>query len=336
MIAFYKFSISRLAGCVVPIVIGGVAAASGQAEDPPGRPAPPITALAFTPDGNSIVAGSQAGLTVHRWPGLEREATLDTTLVQILDLAFSPAGDRLAAAGGTPSEAGQVEVYAWPSGESLFVAEGHRDTVSAVAWRNGDSFATAGHDHEIVLWDVASREPARRLAGHSRGVASLCFLPGANQLVSGGLDQNLRVWDLSAGTPVRTLNNHTREIHQLALRPAAEGLPLVASVSDDRTVRLWQPTIGRMVRFLRFDTTPLTVAWLPAGNRLAVGCADGRVRVIDPERLEIVSETAAGDGWVYALTAHPRDGSLVAGGQFGQLTQIKPEPDHSPDPPELP
>ena len=33
--------------------------------------APPITALAFAPGGDAVVVGSQAGLSVLSWPGLE-------------------------------------------------------------------------------------------------------------------------------------------------------------------------------------------------------------------------------------------------------------------------
>ena len=65
------------------------------------------------------------------------------------------------------------------------------------------------------------------------------------------MDQSLRVWDQSSGAIVRVLDNHTDEVRDLAPRPRGEGLPMIASAAADRTVRLWQPTIGRLVRFAR-------------------------------------------------------------------------------------
>ena len=97
---------------------------------------------------------------------------------------------------------------------------------------------------------------------------------------------------------------------------------MVASVSDDQTVRLWQPTIGRMVRFLKLNSVPLSVVWLPDGSRIAVSCEDGAVRQIDPDTAAITDEHPAIDGWAYSLAVHPLDGSLLAGGQNGKLRRI--------------
>jgi WD40 repeat protein len=316
----------RLVCCVLLGLFSQVTLCVGQVcnlpEDAPNSQ-PPITCVTFTPDGQSVIVGSQAGLSVLRWPDLAQQKTIETVLVNIHDLAFSPDGTTLAVAGGTPSEEGLIEFLAWPSGESSFVLSGHKDSVMSVVWIDNATLASSSLDHDILVWDATSHEIKQRITGHSRGVSSLCFLPESNILVSAGLDQNLRVWQLPAGELIRTLNNHTREIHQIALRPGHEGLPMIASVANDRTVRLWQPTIGRMVRFTRLDSNPLAVAWLPSGTHFAVACEDGHVRLIDPDTLEILQDTPAVDGWAYSLAVHPTDGSLLVGGQHGQLKRVE-------------
>jgi WD40 repeat protein len=285
---------------------------------------PSVTAIAFAPDGHSVVVGSQAGLAVLSWPQLKLQKKIDTTLVNVHDLAFSPNGKSLAVAGGSPAEEGFVEVFAWPSGTAPSILNGHHDSVLAVTWRNDSTLATASLDHEIAMWDVTTRQRTLRLRGHSRGVTTLKFLADQKTLVTGGLDQNLRVWDIESAQMLRTLNNHTREIHQIAVRPATSGLPMIASVSDDRTVRIWQPTIGRMVRFAQLQTQPLAVDWLADGSHIAVASIDGHVRLIDPDTVEIVADFPAVAGWAYALAAHP-DGTLLVGGQDGQLQRIVPQ-----------
>ena len=286
---------------------------------------PPVTAIAFAPDGESVVLASQAGLSVRDWPDLNPVRKLSTTLVNIHDMAFSPDGRSLAVAGGTPSEAGLAQILAWPGGVSSCELHGHDDSVLAVAWMNDSAIATASLDHEIVVWDVITRQPIERLKGHSRGVSNLCFLRDKDVLISSGLDQNLRVWNSKSGKMVRTLNNHTKEVHELALRPATEGLPMIASVSNDHTVRLWQPTIGRMVRFAQLSATPLAVEWLADGSQVAVAATDGYVRLIDPDTVEVLQTIPAVRGWAYSLAVHRSDGSLLVGGQNGQLKRITPD-----------
>ena len=267
-----------------------------------------------------MVLASQAGLSVRDWPDLNPVRKLSTTLVNIHDMAFSPDGRSLAVAGGTPSEAGLAQILAWPGGVSSCELHGHDDSVLAVAWMNDSAIATASLDHEIVVWDVITRQPIERLKGHSRGVSNLCFLRDKDVLISSGLDQNLRVWNSKSGKMVRTLNNHTKEVHELALQPATEGLPMIASVSNDHTVRLWQPTIGRMVRFAQLSATPLAVEWLADGSQVAVAATDGYVRLIDPDTVEVL-QTIPGRQGVGLFSCRSSQRRKPVGGRAKRTTQ---------------
>ena len=286
---------------------------------------PPITALAFSHDGKSVVACSQAGVHVYDFPALNLQQMIAVEARNLHDLAFSPDGDRLAVGGGNPATEGTIEIFSWPEGTSLRILREHRDTVTAVAWRDALSLASASLDRNIMLWDLRTGTPIQRLKGHSRGVSSLCFLNNKETLVSTGVDQSVRVWDLTSGTLIRNMNNHTLPAHDLALRPNGTGLPMVASVSDDRTVRFWQPTIGRMVKFARLAEAPLNVAWLNNGARIVAACADGAIRLVDPDSVEVTGEIQVLKGWVYALAVHPRDGSIVVGGPNAQVKRIIPD-----------
>lgn len=286
---------------------------------------PPITALAFTPQGDAFLAASQAGLVKYQWPSLEPLQSYQSALTNIHDICFSPDGARFAVGGGSPAESGAVEIYSTASpdhSEPILTCESHDDSVMGVAWKSDDSVASCSLDHEIIIWNANDGSELRRLRGHSRGVVALCFLEKGMTLVSAGLDHNIRVWNVDSGTLTRTLNNHTLPLHRIAARPDDARLPMLASISDDKTVRFWQPTIGRMVRFVRLDAVPLDVGWLADGTHLVVTCDDGRTRMIDPNTAEVTHRLDSIDEWAYSLAIHPSKRAAVVGGRHGALRNL--------------
>ncbi|MGE3817991.1 MAG: WD40 repeat domain-containing protein [Isosphaeraceae bacterium] len=298
------------------IVLVGLSSATSGNE-------PPVTALTFAPDGRSLIVGSSRGIEVRAWPNLSRSRTIPTRLRQVHDLAISPAGDVLIAVGGGPGESGEVERFHWPEGASMGHLAPHDDQIHAVAWRgDGQAIVTASVDGLALVHTFDGGDPIP-LEGHSRGVLAAAFL--GTTVVTAGLDQSVRVWDAGSGGLVRALNNHTGPVVGLAVRPhAPEGAPpLIATIGLDRTARLWQPTIGRLVRLARLDSPPLAVTWASRGTLLAVACADGSVRLIDPETVTILRTLPALQGWAHSLAASPSGDALAVGGEGGAIVRLE-------------
>lgn len=286
--------------------------------------APPITAAAFPPDGKSVVVGSQSGLTSHSWPQLEAQGTIKTELANVHDLAFSPRGDLLLAAGGKPAESGVIEIIRWPDGKRISTIAAGDDVVYSVGWQeDGSAFAAACGDRRVRVFS-RDGELRRTLEGHSRAVLAVRFLDHKT-VISAGRDQSLRLWDAETGASLRSLDNHTAAVNGLAVRPGATaGSPAwVASIGADRTLRLWRPTIGRLVRFAKLPSEPLAVEWTSDGSRVAAACADGHVRMIDPDTSAIVDDWPVLEGWAYTILRSPTDGSFLVAGQNGQMRRVQ-------------
>ncbi len=286
--------------------------------------APPITDLSFTPNAEHVVAVSQSGITVFTWPELNPTRTIPASTPNLHCLAFAPDRKRLAIGGGAPSENGVVEVFSWPEGRSIARYESHNDSVRSVIWQTDNVVLSGSIDREIKLWHLGkAANPAATFQGHSRSIDSLCLIENNQTLVSTGSDQSLRVWDVATGSLIRTLNQHTKPVHALARRPIKDGLPMIASGARDRTIRFWQPTIGRMMRYIRLDSEPLDLVWTHDGERVIAACADGHVRMIDPIEVTVTQDLPALNEWAYAIALHPQDPHAAVAGSNGQIQKIE-------------
>jgi WD40 repeat protein len=286
--------------------------------------ASPLTAVAFAPDGKHVAFGSQQGIELRTWPELTVVRSIDTQLDQVHDLRFSPDGRMLLAAGGSPAEVGTVEVRAWPSQENVRRIPLHEDVVYRVAWSpDGSKWATASGDGTCCVVDTQSGAKVVRYVGHSRPILSVNFSKDAKSILSVGVDQTLRLWDSSNGEHQRTLDNHVGTINAIAVRPETANEQLaaqpmtVATISEDRTVRIWQPSIGRLVRFAKLTSIPRALTWSTTGDRIYVGSNDGRLHEIDPDSMEIVHQFEALDGRIHDVAIDPTGQHLLVIGETG-------------------
>lgn len=274
---------------------------------------PHVTAVAFTPNGKQVVIGSQAGVSIHNVGADAVVGRIATELEAVHDVRFSADGQLIAIAGGIPGESGVVELADWPGGELRQRIESHGDVVYQVDFANdGSRVVTASADEVCVVHAIGEERPAARFTQHSRAVLAVKMLPDGETAVSASRDQTLRVWNTRTGENLRTLHNHSRDVHALAVQPGTGSLPLIASASADATVRFWQPTIGRMVRFARLPSEPLSIAWVAGATKLIAGCRDGKARLIDPVRVKTIQTIDVSDGWLFAIAVDPTDDHRVA------------------------
>ena len=148
---------------------------------------------------------------------------LPTELAHVHDLAFSPDGQTLLAAGGSPAEEGRVEVLSWPEWEAGSAAWLVTTTSSTASpGRRMESSATAGADGICQVFAAADAKRLARYEGHSRPVLALAFLPDGKTIASVGVDQTLRLWDSATGEHLRTLDNHVGTVNGIAWAGAGD------------------------------------------------------------------------------------------------------------------
>lgn len=291
-----------------------------------GQTKPPVTALAFCPGGKQVLAGSQDGLRLLTWPELKETGRPDSRLAHIHALAFCPNHSALLAVGGKPGEAGGVEILAWPGLKTLARFQAHSDLIYSAGWSpDGGRFVTGGADNTCAVFRWTPEAGPERVAlypGHSKAVVAVAFLPDGKRVISASVDQSLQLWDAQTARQEKSMDNHLRPISDLAVRPTGgnPSSPVMAvTTGEDRTVRLWQPTVARLVRFSRLGSNPRVVQWSPAGDTLVVACDDSQVHWLNPDSgsLEAKRVWEAKVGRIHTLAIHPETGRVLVGGEKG-------------------
>ncbi len=141
---------------------------------------------------------------------------------------------------------------------------------------NGRLLAAAEHKQPVIIWDLSSATKERSYQVNNASVHQVEFTPDNKALILGCNDPRIRVWRfLDAPDLVRPLAGHQAEAWALAFSHDGS---LLASGSDDHTIKLWDVDSERELLTLRGHSQTVTaVAFLPEDDRLASVGLDGKI-----------------------------------------------------------
>jgi WD40 repeat protein len=111
---------------------------------------------------------------------------------------------------------------------------------------------SGSEDKTLMVWDVSTGQPIRRLEGHTSGVTSLTFSPDGKTVVSGAHDGLLILWDIGTGTAIRQFKGHTEDVTGIVFTP--DGRSIIST--GDWTIRHWDIETGASLFDHRSDPRP--------------------------------------------------------------------------------
>ena len=202
----------------------------------------------------------------------------------------------------------------------------HESEVVALAISSDGRLCATGSaapECSILLWDLISDAPIRRLTGHRGSLRSLDFSPdGATLASAGGIYRGacqVRLWDVATGECRKTITNGANEVRALAYSPDGT---LLAGCDDARELQLWDARSGESIKSVRLAFGyPTSVAFAPDGSRLVV-TSGSRAVLLDVRSGAVLQSfdhgaTATGVAW-------SSDGAWIAsaGGEAVKLWDV--------------
>jgi WD40 repeat protein/tRNA A-37 threonylcarbamoyl transferase component Bud32 len=241
----------------------------------------PDSRVAFSPDSKRLASAD--GKTVKVWDAQTGQELLSfrghTTKVR--SVAYSPDGKRLAS---SSSDHTTVRVWDAQTGRELSVLKGNTDEVNGMAFSpDGKRLATAGYK-TVKVWDAQTGQELRSLQGHNAQVDSVAISPDGKRLASASHDGTLKVWDAQTDPKPLTLPGAAgSSAASVAFSPDGKRLVTGGSGRPDSgpgALKVWDVRTGQEILTLKGHTAKVTtVAYSPAGKRLASASADKTVKL---------------------------------------------------------
>ncbi|XP_049624684.1 telomerase protein component 1 [Suncus etruscus] len=256
----------------------------------------PLNCVAFHPEEQLFAVGSWAGsLSFFQTEGLQVTKELGAPGASVRTLVFNATG-RVVAVGRLD---GMLELWAWQEGARLAAFPAHHGFISTALYLNSTcQLLTTGEDGKVNVWSGSLGQPRGALGSSSLSPAlSVALSPDGDQVAVGYREDGISIYKISSGSQGAQcqaldvavsalawlspkvlvsgaedgalqgwkLQNCSlqslwlQSTHQKPILGLATSKELLASASEDSTVRLW-PTLAL--------TLPQKTASFPCGTVL--------------------------------------------------------------------
>lgn len=191
--------------------------------------------------------------------------------------------------------------------------EGHDQLVCDVAWHpDSKHLASYSYDGQIRIWNVEAGEVIRsyqtampNTGGRWPGL--LDWHPSGDQLAYLHNDVTVRVVGFEDGATCSEVQADCEVVNSMAWSPSGK---LLATVSDDGYLRVWDPSTGEIVSRYRGHSQVVDLDWSPNGKQIVCAASSTGTFMWDIAKGEVFYMRGH-SSYVHAVAWHP-DGTRIA------------------------
>jgi WD40 repeat protein len=205
---------------------------------------------------------------------------------------------------------------------------------------DGSLLATGDVEGKICLWRVVDGKQVLTLKGHTGWIWAVTFSPDGKTLASCSHDSLIRLWDVQtidfeqsntanmaeisrfshvSETCLKTLRGHLSRVWTISFSPDGQ---MLASGSDDQTIRLWNAHDGTCLTVLQGHTSGVTsVSFSPNGQILASASDNSSIRLWSVHHGTTLKTLPGHTSWVWAVAFSP-DGQTLASGSDDRTIRL--------------
>ena len=303
-----------------------------SANQPPVYTVPPvISALAYSPDGETLAVSGYREILLHKSDGSELIGRLVGEAHRIESIAYTLDGKILGAVGGTPAQFGEVQLWDTDSNTLIRLMRPTYDALYGMSFApDGELLAFGCSDKTVRVLSVADGKETLKFDNHSDWVFGTLFSVDGTHFVSGSRDGALKLVNLGNGAFVDDINASNKGyggIISISRHPQED---LVLSAGEDRVPRLYRifretqrdkgNTDFNLVQEFEARPGPIhAVGFNQDGTKVAVGDVSGEVQIYNVEDGGQLATLKGNNAAIFALAFHPNSQQIATGGFDGTV-----------------
>jgi DNA-binding beta-propeller fold protein YncE len=276
----------------------------------------PVTALAFSPNGEELLAAGYHEITVWNPADGSLVRRIKDVAQRTHAISFSPDGSLVAIASGTPGRLGEVVLLGAADGSLAKVLGKAADEVFDAQFSpDGKQLATAGADRTIRIYDVATDKELRVIENHADWVMAVAWSPDGSKIASASRDKTAKVFEAATGNLISTHSGHGEPVYGVAFKADGEQ---VYSAGRDRKIRAWKVADGGNAGEIGGFGEEIYKLVNRDGSLFA-SSADKSVRQFRDNDRSAVRQFDGQSDWVYSVAVHPGSKRVASGSYDGHV-----------------